>query len=159
MSYNLTKKEMRTIITEDLNVRYCRILERADLLDAEEIPIKDAREILYIEDILRERLVKFFGHDFYPPDRIEKQAPSNYMISLLKTRQNKPEKKAEPTAKTVNYEKKTEGKFTFKITIISSIGSIVARQNIKADSKSDAAIEAQKMIEKLGQKKATYKIS
>ena len=146
MKNNLTKKEMRTIETEDLSIRYCFILDRAEKLDADEIPVSDAREILYIEDILRERIIKVLGRDFYPPDRIEKEAPSNYMVSLLKSRQDKSVEKA-------------DGKFSFKITITSSIGSIVKMQNVKVDSKSDADKEAQAMIKDLRLKKATYKIS
>lgn len=147
MRNNLTKKEMETIETEDLNIRYCRILERADLcIDAKDIPVKDAREILLIEDILRERLIKAIGHDLYPPDRVVKETPSNYMISLLKSRQDEPKEKI-------------DGKFSFKIVVKSSVGSVVARQNVKVNSKSDANIIAQNMIDKLGLKKATYKIS
>lgn len=146
MSNNLTKKEMRAIKTEDLNIRYCRILERADLLDAKEIPISDVREILYIEDVLRERIVKVLGRDFYPPDCDETEAPSNYMISLLKSRQDKP--KVEP-----------EGKLRLKITIKSSIGSIVKQVNVKVDSRSEADAEAINIIKELGLKKTTYKIS
>ena len=65
------KKEIKIIPTGDLNTRYCRILERAEILDANDIPVADAREILWIEDELRDRLIKDVGHDFYPPDRIE----------------------------------------------------------------------------------------
>ncbi len=146
MRNNLTKKEMRTIKTEDLNIRYCRILERADLLDAEEIPVSDVREILYIEDVLRERIIKVLGRDFYPPDCDENEAPSNYMTSLLKSRQDKPRIES-------------EGKLRFKITIKSSIGSIVKQINVKVDSRSEADAEAINIIKKLGLKKTTYKIS
>ncbi len=68
------------------------------------------------------------------------------MISLLKSRQDKPEEKTEPS-------------LTFKITIKSSIGSVVKQKNVKVDSRSDADIEAVEMIKQLGLKKATYKIS
>ncbi len=70
MRNNLTKKEIKLASTEDLNTRYCRILERADMSDVEDIPVSDAREILWIEDVLRQRLIKAIGHDFYPPDKI-----------------------------------------------------------------------------------------
>lgn len=146
MNYNLKKKEMKIMDTEDLNIRYCRILERAELLDAEEIPISDAREILYIEDILHRRLTKAIGHDIYPLDRIEEKVPSNYMITLLKAKQDKSTEKVEPC-------------LSFRITITSSIGSVVKTVNVKVDSKSEANILAQEMIKQLGLKKATYKIS
>ncbi len=146
MRNNLLKKDIEIISTEDLNIRYCYILDRATELEAKDIPVADAREVLWIEDVLRNRLIKQLGRDPYPPDRIEKEYPSNYMISLLKSRQNKTEIKVEP-------------KFSFKITITSSIGSIVKTQNVKVDSKSDANIKAQEMIKDLGLKKATYKIS
>ena len=142
----LLKKEIKLVPVRVLNMRYCRILERAETMHAKDIPVADAREVLWIEDELRNRLVSYVGHDFYPPDRIEKEHPSNYMVEILKSRQDKPEEKI-------------EGKFSFKITITSSIGSIVARQSVKVNSKSDANIEAQKIIERLGLKKATYKIS
>ncbi len=147
MRNNLTKKEMRTIETDDLSIRYCFILDRAEKLDADEIPVSDAREILYIEDILRERIIKVLGRDFYPPDRIEKEAPSNYMVSLLR--------KKEPKEPTVNL----GPKLNFKVKIISSIGATAATFNAKVDSKSGAILEAQNKIKDLGLKKATYKIS
>ncbi len=146
MRNNLTKKEVRQVPTLELSMRFNRLMLKGELLKAREITVGDARETLYIEDELRRRLVKVIGHDFYPPDRIEEEAPSNYMVSLLKSRQDKSEPKA-------------EGKFGFKITIISSIGSTVARQNVKVDSKSDANLKAQAMIKDLGLKKAKYKIS
>lgn len=146
MRNNLTKKEIREAPTLELSIQFNRLMQKGELLSAHEITVSDAKETLYIEDELRRRLVKSVGHDFYPPDRIEKQAPSNYMLSLLKSRQDKPEEKA-------------GSEFSFNVTITSSIGSVVARQNVKVDSKSEAEVEAQKMIDKLGLKKATYKIS
>lgn len=146
MKNNLLKKDMDCMPTEDLNVRFCYILDRAEKLKAEEIPISDAREVLWIEEILHSRLIKQLGHNPYPPDRIEEKAPSNYMISLLKSRQDKPVEK-------------TEGKLSFKIVITSSIGSIIKQVNVKVDSKSDAELEAHKIIKRLKLKKATYKIS
>lgn len=155
MRVNLTKKEVREVPTLELAIRFNRLMLKGELLSAREITVGDARETLYIEDELRRRLIKQLGRDPYPPDRVEEEKPSNYMISLLKSRQSKPK----PESKIVNYEKKVEGRFSFKITIVSSIGSVVARQNVKVDSKSDANIKAVEMIDKLGLKKATYKIS
>lgn len=146
MKNNLTKKEIRTIKTKDLNIRYCRILERADLLDADQISVSDAREILYIEDVLRERLIKVLGRDPYLPDCIEKKHPSNYMTSLLN--RNKVKLKVEAGIK-----------IKFKITIKSSIGSIIKEKNVYVDSRNEADLLALKEIRKLGLKKATYKLS
>lgn len=64
---NLTKEEVKATKTEDLNIRFHRILERAETLKAEDIPISDARDILLIEDELRVRAITAVGHDFYPP--------------------------------------------------------------------------------------------
>ena len=63
----LLKKEINSISTEDLNTRYCYILGRGETLDADDIPVTDAREILWIEDELHKRLIRLIGHDFYPP--------------------------------------------------------------------------------------------
>ena len=65
----MLKKEVKLASTDDLNTAYCYILKRAEVLDANDIPIADARRILWIEDELRARLTKAVGHDFYPPDR------------------------------------------------------------------------------------------
>jgi len=129
----LLKKEMQTLDTEDLNTRYCRILERGETLDADDIPVTDAREILWIEDELRMRLIKAVGHDFYPPDRIEKELP-----------ESKP---------------KLGNKIKFRAIIKSSIGTKVAEVSVEADSKIEADILIRKEIRKLGIKGATYKLS
>ena len=63
----LLKKEINFISTEDLNTRYCHILRRGETLDADDIPVTDAREIIWIEDELHKRLIRLIGHDFYPP--------------------------------------------------------------------------------------------
>lgn len=140
------KREINLISTEDLNTRYCRILERGEMLDADDIPITDAREVLWIEDELRSRLIKQLGRDPYPLDRIEKKYPSNYMISIMKSNQPKSEVK-------------TEIKIKFKIIVTSSIGSKVAEKTVEVDSRSEADLQANKLIRNLGLKKATYKIS
>lgn len=67
---NLSKKEIRTVNANVLNMRYCRLLQKGETLPANEITIADAREILWIEDELRRKLIKIVGHDFYPPDKI-----------------------------------------------------------------------------------------
>lgn len=141
---SLLKREINLMPTEDLNTRYCRILERAEALDADDIPVIDAREILWIEDELRARLVKAVGHDFYPPDRIEKRLPSNYMASLLKS--TKPE--TEPGIK-----------IKFRAIVKSSLGTKVAEVSVDADSKTEADILIRKEIRKLGLTRATYKLS
>lgn len=161
----LTKTQVKTAHTKVLNSRYCRLLQKGERRP-KAIALAEAREILWIEDELRVRLIEQLGRDSYPPDRIEKEAPSNYMIALLKSRQKSPPRATEIihpcsafVTKKVELEKKTEGKFGFKITITSSIGSTVATRNVKVDSRGQADIMAGKIIEQLGLKKATYKIS
>jgi len=161
----LTKKQVKTAHTKVLNSRYCRLLEKGEKLPAQNISVGEAREFLWIEDELHQRLIKQLGRDPYPPDRIEKKAPSNYMISLLKSRKSPPQATeiihpcSAVVTKKAEVAKKAEGNLRFKITITSSIGSVVAQQNVKVDSKSDANLMARLMIEQLGLKKATYKIS
>lgn len=161
----LTKTQVKTAPIKVLNSRYCRLLEMGEKRSAEEITVGEAREILWIEDELHQRLLKQLGRDPYPPDRIEKEAPSNYMISLLKSRKSPPRATeiihpcSAAVTKKVEAEIQTDGKFRFKVTIKSSIGSVVATKNVKVDSKSDAHIAAQKLIDLLGLKKASYKIS
>jgi len=140
----LLKKEINLISTEDLNTRYCHILERGETLDADDIPITDAREILWIEDELRRRLIKLIGHDFYPSDHVEKRHPNNYMASLLKSTKPKP---------------KPGIKIKFRAIVKSSLGTKVAEVSIEADSKTEADILVRKEIRKLGLKGATYKLS
>lgn len=146
MLNNLTKKEIGEVNTKVLNGRYCRLLLKGEVLPANKITVADAREILYIEDEMRKRTIKAVGHDFYPPDRIEKKYPSNYMISIMK--RDKPKSEVKPGIK-----------IKFKITIMSSIGSVAAEKNVSVDSKGEADLLAGKLIRDLGLKKATYKIS
>lgn len=105
----------------------------------------DMKEILWIEGELRIRLIKLLGRDVYPPDRVEKKYPSNYMISLLKPNQHKP--KTKPGIK-----------INFKVAVISSIGSKAAEFKVQADSKAEAGLLANEKIRELGLKRATYKI-
>ncbi len=142
----LLKREIQTVNTRVLNTRYCTILQKAEMVPAHKIPAADAREILWIEDQLRVRLLKQLGRDPYPPDRIEKKAPSNYMVSLLKRKQEKPETK--PGLK-----------IKFNVVVTSSIGSKAAQFNVEADSKIRAGVLAQKEIRKLGLKRVKVKIS
>ncbi len=146
MRNNLTKKEIRYVPTLELAIKFNRLMLKGELLSAREISVGDARETLYIEDELRRRLIKAIGHDPYPPDRIEKKHPSNYMVSLLKSKQPKP--KVPPGIK-----------IKFNIIITSSIGSKIAEKTIHVDSRSEAELQANKIIRELGIKKATYKIS
>ncbi len=162
----LTIKEIGTVNARVLNTRFCELMHKGETLPANEITVAEARETIRIEEELHFRLLKHLGRDPYPPARIEEKAPSNYMISLLKSR-----KKSLPRAteiihpcsagvtKKVEAEMQTEGKLSFKITITSSIGSVVATQNVKVHIRNDADLMARKMIEQLGLKKATYKIS
>lgn len=143
----LTIKEIGTVNARVLNTRFCQLMQKGETLPANQITVAEARETLRIEEELHTRLLKQLGRDPYPPDRIEKEHPSNYMISLLKLRTE-----SKPT-------EKTEGKFGFKITVTSSIGSVVARQNVKVDSRLEADAMASDLIKQLGLKRATYKIS
>jgi len=142
----LMKKEIGTVNAGVLNTRYCDLMEKGETLPAHEISIAEAREILWIEDELRRRLIKLIGHDFYPPDRVETKHPSNYMISLLKLNQPKPEVK--PGIK-----------IKFKITVTSSVGSKIAEKTVYVDSRGEADLLANKLIRDLGLKRATYKLS
>lgn len=63
----LLKKEIGTVNTKVLNMHYCRILERGETMVAKDIPVADAKQILWIEDELHKRVIKTVGHDFYPP--------------------------------------------------------------------------------------------
>ena len=140
----LLKKEIKLVPVKVLNMRYCRILKRAETMDAKDIPVADAREILWIEDELRRRLIGYVGHDFYPPDRIEKVAPSNYMTSLLKSAKSGPESAI---------------KIKLRAVIKSSLGSKVAEVSVETDSKINADILVRKEIRKLGLKGVSYKLS
>jgi len=136
----LLKKEIKFITTEDLNTRYCYILSRGETFDAKDIPITDAREILWIEDELRRRLIEAVGHDFYPPT----------LPTIAKVK---------AVSKPVKPKLKPNIKIKFRIIVKSSIGSKAAQFSVEADTKADADIEARKMIRKLGLKGAKYKIS
>jgi len=63
----LLKREIGTVNARVLNIRYCEIIQKGELLPANEITVAEAREILWIEDELHRRLIKLVGHDFYPP--------------------------------------------------------------------------------------------
>ena len=142
----LTINEIKTVNTGVLNTRFCELMKKGETLLANEISVAEARETLRIEQELHDRLIKAVGHDFYPPDRIEEEAPSNYMISMLKSRQEKPEIK--PGLK-----------IKFHVVVTSSFGSKAVEFNIEADSKDQADLLARKQIRKLGFKGASYKIS
>ncbi len=159
----LLKKEVKTVNTKVLNMRYCRILDRAGKLEAKDIPVADAREILWIEDEMLRRTIKVVGHDFYPPDNAKptigalrgqlnpfKKSTPAPSSKLKPSHTLKPEVKPEPEPGT---------KIKFKITVTSSIGSLAAKKNVHVDSRSEADLLATKMIRDLGLKKATYKIS
>ncbi len=118
----LTIAEIGSVNTRVLNTRFCELMHKGETLPAKEISGAEARETLRIEQELHDRLLKGLGRDPYPPDRIEIEPPSNYMIGLLKSRQEKPEIKPEPGVK-----------IKFKITVTSSIGSKVAEETIHVD--------------------------
>jgi len=145
----LSKKEIKSLSTEDLNTRYYRILERGEKLEAKDIPIADARQILWIEDILRERLTKAVGHDFYPPDRVEeikpaKKLPSNCIKSLLEPRKPK---------------SNVGRRIKFNVVVTSFLGCKVAEFSVDMDTKLEADKKARQTIRQLGLKRVTYKIT
>jgi len=151
----MLKKEVKLASTDDLNTAYCYILKRAEALDAKDIPVADARRILWIEDELHERLIKAVGHDFYPPDCIEKanllrvpvsNEPKQPVVTVLPSVQAKPEA-------TVG------NKIKLKVTVKSSIGTKVAEFPVEVDSRQEADYLALKEIRKLGLERTTYKIS
>ena len=146
MSNNLTKKQVGTVKVDVLNTRYCWLMKKGEEMPAGVITYSDMKELLWIEDELRGRLIKFIGHDFYPPDRVEeKTLPKNYIKSIL-----------EPIIKP---ELKPGIKIKFMVTVISSIGSKAAQFKVEADSKDEVDILARNMIRKLGLQGATHKIS
>ena len=151
----MLKKEVKLASTDDLNTAYCHILKRAEMSDANDIPVADARTILWIEDELRIRLIKLIGHDFYPPDCIEKtnllrvpvsNEPKQPVVTVLPSVQTKPEV-------TVS------SKIKLKVTVKSSIGTKVAEFDVEVDSKQEADFLAGKEIRKLGLTGTTYKLS
>ena len=145
MGNNLLKREIKTVEVPVLNTRYCWLMKKGEEMPASMITLADARELVWIEEELRIRLIKYLGRDPYPPDRIEESIPSHYMKSLLKP---KPKPEPEP-----------ESLLSFKITITSSIGSEVAGWNVKVGSRSEADLIAQNEIARRKLERATYKIS
>lgn len=142
----LLKREIKTVNARVLNTRYCELLDKGETLPANEITVAEAKEILWIEDELHRRLIKYIGRDFYPPDRVKEQAPSNSIAAALGRAKTKIEPNGLPS-------------LNFKVIVTSSIGSKAAVFNVKASSKDKAEIEADKEIRKLGLVRATYKIS
>ncbi|MCK4759018.1 MAG: hypothetical protein KAT69_03170 [Candidatus Aminicenantes bacterium] len=142
---NLTKKEIGTVNVAVLNARYCRLILKGETLPANEISVANAREILWIEDELRRKIIKLVGHDFYPLDHIEeKEISDNCAKKILSP---------------IKPKIKPGLKIKFHITVISSIGIKAANFNVEADSKNQADILARKQIRKLGLHGATHKIS
>ena len=149
MRENLTKAEVKTVGTAVLNMRYCWLMLMGEALPANEITIADAREILWIEDELHRRLIKAVGHDFYPPDRVEKikpaeKLPSNCIKSLLA-----------PSKPKSNIGRRIK----FNVVITSSLGCKVAEFSVDVDTKLEADKKARQTIRQLGLQRVAYKIS
>lgn len=140
----LLKREIRMVNANVLNMHYCRILEQGETMAARDIPAANAKQILWIEDEFRRRLIKLIGHDFYPPDRIEKRPPSDYMKSLLKS---------------VKSKLMLGSKINFRVVVTSSIGHKAAEFIIRADTRIEAEQLAGEEVRKLGLRGARYKIS
>jgi len=180
----LLKREVGIVPTLVLSMRYCRILERAEKLAAKDIPVADAREILWVEDELQRRLIAVIGHNFYPPDNVEakptiKSLGGGKMGMKLAPQ---PEEK-KPLRRHISHERtiahalaprapqgkpkkdplqpikpKTGRKLKFNIEVNTSLGSKAAEFSVDADTKLEADKLANKQIRKLGLKGATYKI-
>ncbi len=167
MRNNLTKIEIGWVPTNELNYRFCRLMLMGETMPAGIITYADMRETLWIEDELHGRLIAAVGHDFYPPEVKAKPTMTDLRVRLSPFKKSTPAprateiihpcsayvtKKAEATIK-------TEGALRFKITITSSIGSVVKTENVKVDSRSEADTIAVDLIKELGLKKAKYKIT
>lgn len=72
----LTINEIKTVNAKVLNTRFCELMHKGETLPAKEISVAETKETLRIEQELQNRLIKAIGHDFYPPDRIEKKEDS-----------------------------------------------------------------------------------
>ncbi len=140
MRSNLLKKEVKKFSTDELNYRFCHLVKKGETLPVSEITMADAKEILWIEDELRERVIRGVGHDFYPPDRVEEK-PS--IKTILSNKQSSP-----PLGL----------KIPFKVVVFNSIGTKTKGFSVNADSKNEADILARKEIRKLNIQRATYKI-
>lgn len=169
MKNNLTKKQVHVVPTLELAMRFNRLLHTAETMPAHVLTMADAREVLWIEDELRRRLVVAIGHDFYPPDKARPtiaelkasiKAGVKASIKAVAKRIPKPvaAPKPKPAPKVVQPAVQTEGKLGFKVTIINSIGCTVKTLNLHVDGKGDAEAAARETIKQLRLKKATFKI-
>lgn len=159
MENNLLKKHVLTSSTVELAIRYDWLLHIAELAPVHVLTLADAREVLWIEDELHRRLIVAIGHDFYPPDGTPKPTVAELKASINASLIIMAKPTPQPVPKVVEPVVKTEGNLRFKVTIISSIGSIVKTLNVKVDTRSEADAVAQETIKQLGLKKAKYKIS
>jgi len=166
----LLKKEIKLVPAKVLNMRYCRILEAAEKTVARDIPVADAREILWIEDELRVRLITHIGHDFYPPDRVEEK-PENKPEEkkLLRCDISHKREQLHATAPTPSQGKpqkpqplltkpKLGAKVRFNVVVTTSLGVKAAEFSVDTDTKMEADKLVNKEIRKLGLRGATYKI-
>ena len=167
MRVNLTKKEIKTVDTKELNFRFGWLMLKGETLPVDAITMADAREILWIEDQLRERLIAAIGHDFYPPDGVAKPTMADMRAKLASIAKPvlipKPKPVAapmpKPVPKVVQPAVQAEGKLRFKVAIINSMGSTVSTLNLQVDGKGEATAAAKETIKQLGLKKAKYKIT
>ena len=154
-----TKKQIREASTLELSMKFNLLILMGDTMEAKDISVADARELIWIEDELHRRLIKVIGHDFYPPTRLEKNQshaepsykprvlsplPQSNTIKSILGRGSKPE---------------TVPKLSFKITVLTSVGSKASVFTVEAGSKSMAEKLARKKIWKTGLQGATFKIS
>ena len=167
MRNNLTKKQVGQVPTLELAMRFNRLILMGETMPAGVITMAAAREILWIEDQLRERLIAAIGHNFYPPDGVAKPTMADMRARLASIAKPvlipKPKPVVAPIPKpipeAVQPAVQTEGKLRFKVAIINSMGSTVSTLNLHVDGKGEAEEAAKKAIKQLGLKKATHKIT
>jgi len=159
------KKEIGTINTWVLNIRYCHLLDKGEKIPAHEFSIGEAREILWIEDELHRRVIMAVGHDFYPPDRVEEKKALKCNLSnereglYVKPEPPSQSKTIKELLQTAKPKPAPGTKIKFNIVVTSSIGTQAAKFTVEADTKAEADLKALAEIRKLGLKRATHKIT
>lgn len=160
----LLKREVETVTTKELNYRYCHLLEKGERIPAHKFSIAEAREILWIEDELHQRVIRVVGHDFYPPDQVEEKKLLRHDLTserkqpLADVRALPQAEALRPNLKPEIPKSKPDVKIKFNIVVTSSIGTKAAKFSVDAVTKAEVDALVQKEIQKLGLRRATYKI-
>ncbi len=161
----LTKREIGIVSTEELNYRYCHLLQKGEKIPANEFPITEVREILWIEDEMHQRVIRAIGHDFYPPGFYVETKPLRRDILIERNQPHgsasgRPQIEAtQPHLKPEIPKSEPGVKIRFKVIIKSAFGCKAAGFMVEAETKAQAEMLAAKQIQKLGLKRATFKIS